>query len=91
MKTLHIVMAVIELGAALALLCCLSATVALLIGGAPLSAPAALTVARVGDAGLLVLGVACWLARGDTASAPVRTPTERDAPSFPGPVEIRHA
>jgi hypothetical protein len=40
--------------------------VALLIGGAPLPAPAALTVARVGGAGLLVLGVACWLARGDT-------------------------
>ena len=58
MKTLHTVTAVIELGAGLALLCCPSATVALMVG-APLEAPAALTVARVGGAGLLALGVAC--------------------------------
>jgi hypothetical protein len=71
MKTLHTVTAVIELGAGLALLCCPSATVALLVG-APLEAPAALTVARVGGAGLLALGVACWLARGDTQSRAAR-------------------
>jgi hypothetical protein len=67
MKTLQTVTAVIELGAGLALLICPSATVALMVG-APLEAPAALTVARVGGAGLLALGVACWLARGDTQS-----------------------
>jgi len=72
-KTLHTVTAVIELGAGLALLCCPSATVTLLVGGAPLEAPApALTVARVGGAGLLALGVACWLARGDTQSRAAR-------------------
>ena len=48
-----------------------SATVALLVG-APLEAPAALTVARVGGAGLLALGVACWIARGDTRSHAAR-------------------
>jgi len=46
--------------------------VALLIGGVPLEAPAALTVARVGGAGLLALGVACWLARGDVLSRAAR-------------------
>jgi hypothetical protein len=46
--------------------------VALLVGGAPLEAPAALTVARVGGAGLLALGVACWLARVDTQSPTTR-------------------
>jgi hypothetical protein len=70
-KTLHTVMAVMELGAGLALLCCPSATAALLVG-APLEAPAALTVGRVGGAGLLALGVACWLARGDTQSRAAR-------------------
>jgi len=72
MKTLHTVTAVIELGAGLALLCCPLATVTLLVGGAPPDAPAALTVARVGGAGLLALGVACWLARGDTQSRAAR-------------------
>jgi hypothetical protein len=51
------VTAVIELGAGLALLCFPSTTVALLVGGTPLEAPAALTAARVGGAGLLALGV----------------------------------
>jgi hypothetical protein len=72
MKTLHTVTALIELGAGLALPCCPSVTVTLLVGGAPLHAPAALTVARVGGAGLLALGVACWLARGDTQSRAAR-------------------
>jgi Kef-type K+ transport system membrane component KefB len=71
MKTLYTVTAVIELGAGLALLCCPSATVALLVG-ARLEAPAALTVARAGGAGLFALGVACWLARGDTQSRAAR-------------------
>jgi|SRR5271154_1025328 len=33
--------------------------------GTPLEAPPALTVARLDEAGLLTLGVACWLARGE--------------------------
>ena len=36
--------------------------------GASIEGPTALTVARVGGAGLLALGVACWLARGDANS-----------------------
>ena len=71
MKALHTVTAVIELGAGLALLCWPSVTVALMVD-APLEAPAALTVARVGGAGLLALGVACWLARGDAQSRAAR-------------------
>ena len=69
MKTLHTVTALIELGAGLALLCFPSAA---LLVGAPLEAAPALTVARVGGAGLLALGVACWLARGDTQSSAAR-------------------
>ena len=71
MKTLHTVSAVIELGAGLALLSCPSATVVLLVG-APLEGAVGLTVARVGGAGLLSLGVACWLARGDPESRAAR-------------------
>jgi hypothetical protein len=71
MKNLYSVTAVIELGAGLALLCFPSATVALLVG-APLETAPALTVARVGGVGLLALGVACWLARGDTQSGAAR-------------------
>jgi hypothetical protein len=70
-KTLHTVTAVLELGVGLALLCCPSATTELLVG-APLEAPVALSVARVGGAGLLALGVACWFARGDTQSRTAR-------------------
>jgi len=70
-ETLFIVTALIELGAGLALICCPSATAALLLG-APLDAPAALTVARVGGAGLLALGVACWIARRDAQSGAAR-------------------
>jgi hypothetical protein len=66
-KTLLTGSAVIELGAGLALLCCPSAMVTLLVG-APLEAPAALTVARVGGGAVLSLGVACWLARADAQS-----------------------
>jgi hypothetical protein len=71
MKHLQIVSAIIELGAGLALLCCPSAAAMLLVG-APLEGAAALTVARVCGAGLLTLGVACWLARGDTQSRAAR-------------------
>jgi hypothetical protein len=61
----------IELGAGLALLCRPSAAAMLLVG-APLEGPAALTVARVCGAALLTLGVACGLARGDTHSRAAR-------------------
>jgi hypothetical protein len=71
MRTLHTVTAVLELGAGLALLCFPAATVTLLIGGS-LGSPAALTVARIGAAGLLALGVACWCARGDARSLAAR-------------------
>jgi hypothetical protein len=71
MKSLYSVTAAIELGAGLALLGCPSATVALLVG-APLEGAPGLTAARVAGAGLLALGVACWLARGDTHSHAAR-------------------
>jgi hypothetical protein len=67
LNTLYAATAVIEVGAGLALLCAPSAAAALLLGR-PLAAPAALTVARIGGAGLLTLGVACWLAGGDMRS-----------------------
>ncbi len=71
MKALPIVTAVIEVGAGLALLGFPSAAAMLLLG-TPLDTPAALTVARVAGTGLLALGVACWLARGDTQSPAAR-------------------
>ena len=71
MKRLLIATAVIELGAGLALLCCPSVTVALLIGSG-LDTSAAVTLGRVAGAALLALGVACWLARGDTLSPAAR-------------------
>jgi hypothetical protein len=63
--------AVIEAGAGVALLSFPSAAVALLLGG-PLETPDALTLARVAGAALLTLGVAFWLARGDTQSRAAR-------------------
>ena len=71
MKTLHTVSALIEAGAGLALMCCPSAAVAILLG-APLDTPAALTVGHVGGAALLALGIACWLGRADTPSRAAR-------------------
>lgn len=70
-NTLCATTAVIEVGAALALLCLPSAAVDLLLGR-PLEAPAALAVARVGGTALFALGVACWLARGDAKSVAAR-------------------
>ena len=55
----------------MALLCFPSVTVTLLVGS-PLETSAAQTVARVGGAGLLALGVSCWLARSDTQSEAAR-------------------
>ena len=71
MKSPHVVTALLEWGAGLALLACPSAMTELLVG-APLETPAAWTVARVGGAGLVALGVACWLARNDAGSRAAR-------------------
>jgi hypothetical protein len=70
-NALYVATAVIEVGAGLALLCIPSTAVQILLG-APFEAPEALAVARVGGAALLALGVACWLARGDTKSRAAR-------------------
>jgi len=70
-NSLYVTTAVIEAGAGLALLCLPSAAAKLLLG-TPLQEPAACVVARVGGAGLLTLGVACWFARGDTQSSAAR-------------------
>ncbi len=67
LKALHIMTALIEVGAGLALLAIPSPVAGLLLG-VPLETPAALTVARIAGAGLLTLGVACWLARDDSHS-----------------------
>jgi hypothetical protein len=67
MDALQTATAVIEAGAGLALLGIPSRAAELLLG-APLEAPSAFTVARIGGAGLLTLGAAFWLARGDTRS-----------------------
>ena len=71
MKTLHTVNALIELGAGLALLSFPWPMVTLLLGS-PLETPTGLSVARVGGSGLVSLGVACWLARGDPESRAAR-------------------
>jgi hypothetical protein len=70
-NSLYVTTAVIEAGAGLALLCLPSAAAKLLLG-TPLQEPSACVVARVGGAGLLTLGVACWLARSDTQSSAAR-------------------
>jgi hypothetical protein len=64
MKKLLVITAAIEAGTGIGLLVVPSALARLLLG-APLDGPVALTVARVGGAGLLTIGVACWLARDD--------------------------
>lgn len=71
MNTLYATTAIVELGAGLALLSLPSSAVDLLLG-APLEAPTALAVARVGGIALLTLGVACWLARKDIHSPAAR-------------------
>jgi len=68
MKKLLVVTAVVEVGAGLALLCCPSATVALLLGSG-LDTPAALTLGRIAGAALFALSVACWLAHYDAQSS----------------------
>ena len=71
MKSPLSITAVVEAATGLALLLSPSLPVLLLLG-ASLDAPAALTVARVAGAALLALGVACWLARNDEQSRAAR-------------------
>ena len=71
MKRLLIVTAIIESGAGLALLCCPSPVVALLLGS-PLDTLAAAALGRLAGAALLALGVACWLAKHDAQSCAAR-------------------
>jgi hypothetical protein len=71
MKSLQFASAAIELGAGVALLVAPSATTELLVG-VSLEGDAALTVARLGGAGLFTLGLACWLARADSQSSAAR-------------------
>jgi|SRR5271157_1586582 len=66
-RNLFITTALIEVGAGLSLLCLPTLVIWLLLAvGEP--SPEALIVGRVGGAGLLAIGVACWLARDDRGS-----------------------
>jgi hypothetical protein len=71
MKALLVITAVIEAATGVSLLAVPSAFAQALLG-APLDAPAALTVARVAGAGLLALAIACWLAASDAPSRAAR-------------------
>jgi hypothetical protein len=62
MKKLLVITAAIEAGTGVVLLAAPSVLASVLLG-APLDGPVALTVARVGGAGLFTIGLACWLAR----------------------------
>ena len=65
--------AAIEAGAGLALLAAPGAVVRLLLGAD--IAGAAIPLGRVAGVALLALGAACWLARGNEASALIRAMT----------------
>jgi hypothetical protein len=69
-KNLHTVSALIELGAGLALLVAPSIAIRLLLGS-EISGPV-VPLGRVAGAALLALGVACWLASGETKSRAAR-------------------
>jgi hypothetical protein len=69
--SLFTVTAAIEVGAGLVICLFPSLFVSLVIGG-PLQHPAALTIARIGGAGLVALGIACWIANGDSSSRAAR-------------------
>lgn len=70
-KALLIVTAAAEMATGLALAGVPALLIALLLGGT-LDNSAALIVARMTGAALISLGVACWLARNDTASGAAR-------------------
>jgi hypothetical protein len=65
-KSLLAVTGALEAATGLVLLAAPSVLVELLLGTAP-GTPAGVTVSRVADVAVLALGVACWLARDDTA------------------------
>ena len=71
MKQFLTASAVVEAAAGFGLLCFPSIAV-LLLAGVPIDSPAAITVARIGGAGLLTLGIACWLARDDAQTRAAR-------------------
>jgi hypothetical protein len=71
MNRLLTITATIETGTGFALLVMPTAVVRLLLA-APLETAAAITLGRVGGAGLLALGIACRLARGDAHSRAAR-------------------
>jgi hypothetical protein len=71
MKNLLIVTALIELGAAVALMAVPSPVVKLLLG-TPLDAPAAVALGRLAGAALFALGAACWLVRNDATGRGTR-------------------
>jgi hypothetical protein len=64
MKTLLTITALAEAGTGLGALIVPSLLAQTLLG-APLEGPVAQTIARVGGAALLTIGVACWLSRND--------------------------
>lgn len=64
MKKLLVITAIIEAATGLGLLAAPALLAQFLLGGT-LDTPAAITVARVAGAGLLALGIDCWLARDD--------------------------
>lgn len=66
-RNLFTATSLIELGAGLSLMSLPALTIALLLG-VETPSPEALTVGRVGGAGLLAIGVACWFAREDRGS-----------------------
>lgn len=71
MKKLLITTAVLESATGLGLVASPALLATLLLGGG-LDTPAALNVARVAGVALLAIGVACWLARNDSASRAAR-------------------
>src|SRR5438876_8029188 len=71
MKRLLKLTAIIETATGLGLMAMPSVVVRLLLGS-PLDTSAAVMLGRVAGAGLLALGVACWLARDDTQSRAAR-------------------
>ena len=66
-KSLLSVMGALEAATGLALLVAPSVVVELMLGAGP-GAPAGVMVSRVAGVAVLALGVACWLARDDSAS-----------------------
>jgi hypothetical protein len=66
-RKLFVMTALIEVGTGLSLVC-LPALVIWLLLGVTEPSPEALIVGRVGGAGLLAIGVACWIARDDRGS-----------------------